>query len=55
VSARPVLLIAGIVPGVERQPLKKPAVDENVLLKLLNCWREEAEKSGHRIKRIAIV
>src|SRR5215471_14905469 len=36
-------LIAGIVPGVERQPLKKLAVDENTLLKLLNRWREEAE------------
>src|SRR6266436_2742191 len=47
-------LIAGIVPGVERQPLKKLAVDESALLKLLNRWREEAEKAGHRIKRIAI-
>ena len=29
-------LVAGIVPGVERQPLKKPEVDENALLKLLH-------------------
>jgi hypothetical protein len=29
-------LVAGIVPGVERQPLKKLAVDESALLKLLN-------------------
>jgi transposase len=29
-------LVAGIVPGVERQPLKKLAVDESVLLKLLH-------------------
>jgi transposase len=47
-------LIAGIVPDVERQPLKKLAVDESALLKLLNRWREEAEKAGHRIERIAI-
>src|SRR5665213_1697730 len=47
-------LVAGIVPGVERQPLKKLAVDESVLLKLLHRWREEAEKAGHRIKRIAV-
>ena len=47
-------LVAGIVPGVERSPLKKLAVDESALLKLLNRWREEAEKAGHRIKRIAI-
>jgi hypothetical protein len=47
-------LVAGIVPGVERQPLKKLAVDESALLKLLDRWREEAEKAGHRIVRIAI-
>src|SRR5580704_13954844 len=47
-------LVAGIVPGVERQPLKKLAVDESVLLKLLHRWREEAEKAGYMIKRIAV-
>ena len=47
-------LVAGIVPGVERQPLKKLAVDESALLMLLHRWREEAAKSGHRIKRIAV-
>src|ERR1700724_111939 len=46
-------LVAGIVPGVERQPLKKLEVDESTLLKLLNRWREEAKKAGHRIERIA--
>jgi hypothetical protein len=38
----------------ERQPLKKLAVDESTLLKLLHRWREEAAKAGHRIKRIAV-
>ena len=47
-------LVAGIVPGVERQALKKLAVDESVLLKLLHRWREEAEKAGYMIKRIAV-
>jgi len=47
-------LVAGIVPGVERQPLKKLAVDESALLKLLHRWREEAEKAGQVIKRIAV-
>src|ERR1700761_4182055 len=47
-------LVAGIVPGVERQPSKKLEVNENALLKLLNRWREEAQKAGHRIERIAI-
>src|SRR5690242_21752002 len=45
---------AAIVPGVERQPLKKLAVDESALLKLLHRWREEAEKAGRRIERIAV-
>ena len=31
-------LVAGILPGVERQPLKKLAADENELLKLLQRW-----------------
>jgi transposase len=47
-------LVAGIVPGVERQPLKKLAVDESALLKLLHRWREEAEKAGRRIERIVV-
>ena len=45
-------LVAGIVPGVERQPLKKLAADENGLLKLLERWRAEAEKAGHKIDRM---
>ncbi|SIO52126.1 hypothetical protein SAMN05443247_07148 [Bradyrhizobium erythrophlei] len=47
-------LVTGLVPGVERQPLKKLEVFESALLKLLNRWREEAEKAGHRIERIAV-
>ena len=47
-------LVAGIVPGIERQPLKKLAVDESALLKLLYRWREEAEKAGRRIERMAV-
>jgi transposase len=47
-------LVAGIVPGVERQPLKKLAADETALLTLLHRWREEAEKAGRGIERIAV-
>jgi len=46
--------LPGIVPGIERQPLKKLDVDENALLKLLNRWREEAQKAGQGIERIAV-
>jgi transposase len=46
-------LVAGI-PGVERQPLKKLAVNEAALLKLLHRWREEAEEAGYGITRITV-
>ena len=47
-------LVAGIIPGVERQPLKKLLADADQLLKLLERWRTEAEKAGHKINRIAV-
>ena len=47
-------LIAGIVPGVERQPLKKLKPDEHALLQLLHRWRDEALKAGCKIMRIAV-
>jgi transposase len=47
-------LVAGIVPGVERHPLKKLAADENELLKLLERWRAEAKKASYALNRIAV-
>jgi transposase len=47
-------LVAGIVPGVERHPLKKLAPDETALLALLRRWQDEAAKAGRRITRIAV-
>src|ERR1700676_5339958 len=47
-------LIAVVVPGIERQPLKKLKTDENALLALFNRWRDEAVRSGHKISRIAV-
>ena len=47
-------LVAGIVPGVERQPLKKLEPNENELLKLLDRLRKQTEKVGHKIKRITV-
>src|SRR6202011_5517722 len=46
-------LVAGIVPGINRQPLKKLA-DETALLQLLDRWRDEATKAGRTIDRIAV-
>ena len=42
-------LVGGIVPGVDRQPLKKLAVIEGELLRLLHRWRDEATKAGRTI------
>jgi len=47
-------LIAGIVPGVERQPLKKLDPDADALLKLLHRWQREAVQTGRSIKRIVV-
>jgi transposase len=47
-------LVAGIVPGVERQPLKKMKPDEASLLALLYRWRDEASRAGHTVSRIAV-
>ncbi len=47
-------LVAGIVPGLERQPLKKLEPDEAALLRLLERWRGEAAKAGRTITRIAV-
>jgi transposase len=47
-------LVAGVVPGIARQPLKKLAPDQDALLKLLHRWRAEAGQAGREITRIAV-
>jgi hypothetical protein len=47
-------LVAGIVPGVERHPLKKLEASEEALLGLLRRWEGEAAKAGRTIARITI-
>jgi transposase len=47
-------LAAGIVPGIDRQPLKKLTPDPDLLLQLLHRWRKEAMQAGRRVKRIAV-
>src|SRR6266705_4438316 len=39
-------LVAAVIPGVERQPLKKLDAEADALLKLLQRWRDEARKAG---------
>ena len=45
---------AGIVPGIERHPLKKIEPSEEELICLLMRWRAEATKHGRTITRIAV-
>jgi transposase len=47
-------LVAGLIPGVERQALKKLEADEGELLKLLHRWRDEAVRAGREIKRVVV-
>ena len=47
-------LVAGIVPGIDRQPLKKLAAEPTALLALLDRWRGEATKAGRVIDRMAV-
>src|SRR5438128_2280423 len=47
-------LVSGVVPGVERQPLKKLEPDATALLRLIERWRNEAVRAGRPIRRIAL-
>jgi transposase len=47
-------LVAALVPGVERHPLKKLDAQEEGLLKLLHRWRNEAGQVGRDIKRVVV-
>src|SRR3954447_21322945 len=47
-------LVAGIVPGLERHPLKKLEPSEVELLRLFMRWRAEAAQNGRTITRIAV-
>ena len=44
-------LAAGVVPGVERRPLKKISPDPASLLRLLERWRDQAVKAGQTVTR----
>ena len=42
-------LVAGLLPGIERHPLKKIEPDEAALLRLLRRWQEEATQAGQPV------
>jgi transposase len=47
-------LVAGLVPGIGRHPLKKLDPSEEALLALLRRWRDEAAGAGRTITRLAV-
>jgi transposase len=47
-------LAAGMVPGLNRQPLKKLEPSAPALLRLVERWRDEAVKAGRTITRIVL-
>jgi transposase len=47
-------LVAGLVPGIGRHPLKKLDPSEEALLALLRRWRDEAAGAGRPITRLAV-
>jgi transposase len=47
-------LVAGMIPGAGRDPMKKLDPDPDELLKLLHRWRDEAIQKGKEITRIAV-
>ncbi len=47
-------LVAGTVPGIARHPLKKMSPDQEELLRVLQRWKDEAQKAGRAITRITV-
>src|SRR6266513_250455 len=47
-------LVAGMLPGIERQPRKKLEPSPERLLGLLHRWQDEAVRAGRTITRIAV-
>jgi transposase len=47
-------LVAAIVPGLDRHPLKKIEPDQEALLRLLRRWQGEAAGAGREVGRTAV-
>src|ERR1700753_2730571 len=47
-------LVAGVLPGIERQPRKKLEPSAERLLGLPHRWRDEALRAGKEVRRIAL-
>src|SRR3954454_3030364 len=47
-------LVAGVIPGLDRHPLKKLEPDEEGPLRLLRRWQDDATRAGRTISRMAV-
>src|SRR5205809_5964901 len=47
-------LVAGMLPGIERQPCKKLEPSPERLLAVLHRWRDEAVRAGRTITRVTV-
>ncbi len=47
-------LVASLVPGVDRRPLKKLTPDPDALLRLLERWQAEAVRAGQTMGRVTL-
>ena len=52
--SRSTWLVAGLLPGVDRRPLKKLEPDENGLMRLLESWRDEVLQAGRTVARVVV-
>jgi transposase len=52
--SRAAWLVAALIPGIERRPLKKLLPNEEDLLPLLERWCQRAEAAGREIRRIVL-
>ena len=52
--SRSVWLVAGLLPGIDRRPLKKMTPDENELVVLLEHWRGEVAATGRSVRRVVV-
>lgn len=47
-------LVSGLLPGVERQPLKKLQPDPDGLSSVIDRWRDECRACGREIERVVV-
>src|SRR5438270_13917960 len=47
-------LVAGMLPGIERQPRKKLEPSPERLVAVLHAWRGEAVRAGRKVTRVAL-